>query len=129
MDENAVASGAATGAMGMMMLVYLAVVVLFVVAGWKIFEKAGKPGWAVLVPFYNVIVMLEIVGRPLWWIVLMLIPLVNFVIAIILTMDLAVSFGKSKGWGIVLLFLFGFVGFPMLAFGDAKYVGPAAKQA
>ena len=94
-------------------------------SGWKVFVKAGKPGWAILVPIYNLIVMLEIVRRPLWWIVLFLIPFVNIVAAAIVAMDMAEAFGKSKGWGIVMLFLFGFVGYPMLAFSDASYTAPS----
>ena len=64
-------------------------------AGWKVFTKAGQPGWAILIPFYNTYVLLKIVGRPGWWLVLMFIPLVNIVIAIIVAIDLAKSFGKS----------------------------------
>jgi hypothetical protein len=110
---------------GAFVLVWLAVVVLILVSLWKIFEKAGKPGWAGIVPIYNIIVLLEIVGRPLWWIVLMLVPCVSIVVGIILCIDLAKSFGKDVAYGIGLALL-GFVFFPMLAFGDARYVGPAA---
>jgi hypothetical protein len=110
---------------GAFFLVWLAVVVLILVSLWKIFEKAGKPGWAGIVPIYNIVVLLEIVGRPLWWIVLMLVPCVSLVVGIILCIDLAKSFGKDAGYGIGLALL-GFIFFPMLAFGDARYVGPAA---
>ncbi len=109
------------------MVVYLAIAVFYIVAVWKLFAKAGKPGWASIIPIYNAVVMLQIVGRPVWWILLLLIPVVNFVVAIILTMDLAVSFGKDKGWGIVMLFLLGFIGLPILAYGSASYQGPAVK--
>ena len=94
--------------------------VLLVVSAWKIFTKAGKPGWASLVPIYNLIVMLEITGKPIWWIVLFLIPFVNFVGAILLSLAMAEKFGKSTGFGIGLAFL-PFVFFPILAFGDARY--------
>lgn len=105
-------------------LIYLAILIFIVAALWKVFEKAGKPGWAAIVPIYNIIVMLEIIGRPLWWIVLLLIPIVNFVVAIIVYIDLAKSFGKGVGFGIGLLFL-GIIFFPILGFGDAQYEGPA----
>ena len=110
---------------GVLLLVWLAVVVLIFASLWKLFEKAGKPGWAGIVPIYNAVVLLEIVGRPLWWIVLLLIPCVGFVVGILLCIDLAKSFGKDTGYGIGLALL-GIVFFPMLAFGDARYVGPAA---
>jgi len=107
-------------------LIYLAVVIASIAGMWKVFVKAGKPGWAVIIPIYNFIVLLEIVGKPIWWIVLMLIPIVNFVVIIIISMDLAVCFGKSKGWGFGLLFILPFVGYPMLGFGDATYSAPAS---
>jgi hypothetical protein len=95
------------------------------IAMWKIFTKAGKPGWAVLIPIYNLYVMLEIVGRPWWYLLLFLVPLVNVVIAIILVFDLAKSFGKGAGFGIGLLLL-GPIFIIILGFGKAQYVGPAA---
>ena len=106
-------------------IIYLIIVVAMIAGMWKVYAKAGKPGWAVLIPIYNIIVLLQIVGKPVWWIILFLIPVVNFVILIIISMDLAVCFGKSKGWGFGLLFLFGFIGYPMLGFGDATYTAPA----
>lgn len=111
-----------------MMLVWLAVMIAVLAGFWKVFVKAGKPGWACLVPIYNIIVMLQIVGRPLWWLVLLLIPFVNFVVLIIISIDMAKSFGKGTGYGIGLAFL-GAIFYPMLGFGDAKYQGPSAPQA
>ena len=102
--------------------------ILVIIGGWKMYVKAGKPGWACLVPIYNIIVMLQIVGRPIWWLVLFLIPFVNFVVLIILSIDMAKSFGKGTGYGIGLAFL-GAIFYPMLGFGDAKYQGPSAPQA
>jgi uncharacterized protein DUF5684 len=110
---------------GVFLLVWLAVMVLVFVSLWKIFEKAGKPGWAGIIPIYNAIVLLEIVGRPLWWFILLLVPCVGFVIGIVLCIDLAKAFGQSPAYGIGLAFL-PFIFFPMLAFGDASYVGPVA---
>jgi hypothetical protein len=110
---------------GIIGLVYLAVVVLLIASMWVIFTKAGKPGWAALVPIYNLVVLLEIVGRPIWWVVLLLIPFVGFIVGILVVLDLAKSFGKSVGFGIGFLLL-PFVFAPMLAFGDATYRGPAA---
>jgi len=114
---------------GVMMLIVLAFLVVFVIAGWKVFTKAGKPGWAVIVPIYNVYVMLTIVGRPGWWLLLMLIPIVNIVIGLIVMIDLAKSFGQSAVFGVVLLWLLGVIGWLVLGFGNYRYVGPAAATA
>lgn len=118
-------NGGGEGASAVVMIVYLAFIVLIIASLWKIFTKAGKPGWAAIIPIYNVIVLLEIVGRPIWWIVLMLIPCVSAIVAIILAVDLAKSFGKGVGFAIGMIFL-GFIFYPILAFGDAKYQGPSA---
>ena len=106
----------------------LAVLVLYIVSMWKIFVKAGKSGWAILVPFYNTLVELEILGRPWWFLLLIIfIPVADFVIGIILIFDMARVFGKSTGFGFGLLFL-SFIFIPILAFGNAKYIGPIAGQ-
>jgi len=104
-------------------LIYLAVIVLVIAGMWKVFTKAGKPGWACIVPIYNIIVLLEIAGRPIWWIVLLFIPIVNFIVLILLGIDVAKGFGKGTGFGLGLAFL-GFIFYPILGFGDATYSGP-----
>ena len=103
------------------------VAIIFVAGMWKTFAKAGQPGWAAIVPFYNIYVMLEIVGRETWWLILFFIPFVNFVAGIIVMIDVAKSFGKSAAWGIVMLLLLGGIGWLVLGFGDAEYQGPANK--
>ncbi|HEX7679841.1 MAG TPA: DUF5684 domain-containing protein [Thermoanaerobaculia bacterium] len=103
-----------------MMLVWCAVVLILIISLWKIFTKAGKPGWAAIVPIYNVIVMLEIACKPIWWFILMLIPLVNIIVIIIVLIELAKRFGKGVGFAIGMLIL-PFIFYPMLAFGDSKY--------
>jgi hypothetical protein len=105
---------------GVFMIVWLAVAVLVIAGLWKVFEKAGKPGWAAIIPIYNLVVLLEIAGRPLWWIVLLIIPGVNLIAAIIVSIDVARKFGKSTGYGIGLALL-GFIFYPMLGFSDAQY--------
>ena len=102
-------------------LISLAIFVLLIVSMWKVFVKAGQAGWASIVPIYNIIIMLRIAQRPWWWIFLMLIPLVNFVIVLLVLIDIAKHFGQGAGFGIGLFFL-GFIFFPILAFGDAQYV-------
>jgi hypothetical protein len=123
MDSNA--AGILSGVFVVVLLVALAVAVVVLAGLWKVFTKAGQPGWAVIVPFYNMIVLLKIVGRPLWWLILMLIPLVSIVILIIVYIDLAKSFGKGAGFGVGLALL-SFIFVPILGFGDARYLGPAA---
>jgi hypothetical protein len=114
-------SGAAAG-MGFLIVVYIAVIIFLVACYWKIFTKAGKPGWAAIVPIYNIIVLLEIVNKPVWWIVLLLIPCVNLVVMVLVIIELAKVFGKSTGFAVGLLLL-GIIFLPILAFGDAEYQG------
>jgi hypothetical protein len=103
-------------------------IVLMIAAMWKVFTKAGQPGWASIIPIYNLYIWCKIVGRPWWWILLMLIPLVNFILAIILCIDLAKSFGKGAGFGVGIALL-GVIFLPILGFGSAQYEGPAAQAA
>ena len=104
---------------------WLAFTILMIAACWKIFTKASQPGWAAIIPIYNWYIFCKIVGRPGWWVILLLIPFVNFIIGIILCIDLAKSFGKGVGFGIGLILL-GIIFFPILGFGSAQYQGPTA---
>lgn len=108
--------------MGALIVVYLAVIVLAIAGMWCAFQKAGRPGWAVIVPFYNIIVWCEIAGKPAWWFLLFFIPIVSLIIAIILCLATAEAFGKGAGFGIGLFFL-GFIFWPILGFGSAQYMG------
>ena len=91
---------------------------------WKIFEKAGEKGWKAIIPIYNLVVLLQIVGKPDWWIVFMLlVPIANIVFMIWTYNMLSKSFGKDEGFTVGLILL-GIVFFPVLAFGDAEYQGP-----
>lgn len=107
------------------MIFGLLIALVLIVAMWKVFTKAGQPGWASIIPIYNLYIWCKIVGRPWWWILLMLIPFVNFIVCIILCIDLAKSFGKGVGFGIGLALL-GIIFFPILGFGSAQYQGPSA---
>ena len=114
------------GITGLLAIAIQLAIVIFVIAGlWKTFEKAGKPGWGAIIPIYNIILLLEIAGKPIWWVLLFLIPLVNIVIAILVSIDVAKNFGKGPAFGIGLAFL-GFIFYPILGFGDAKYRGTVA---
>jgi len=110
---------------GFVAIVYIAVIVLIFAALWHIVAKAGRPGWEGIIPIYNYYVLLKIVGRPGWWLILYFIPLVNIIIGIIVLYDLSKSYGKSGAWVLGFLFL-PFIFFPILGFGDSRYVGPAA---
>lgn len=107
---------------GLIALVQLVIVVLLIASMWKIFVKAGKPGWAAIIPVYNLYVLLQIVDKPVWWLILFLIPLVNLIMLIIVTVALAAKFGKGGGYAVGLILL-PFIFYPMLAFGDDRYQG------
>ena len=103
-------------------LAYTAFFIAIIVGLWKMFEKAGKPGWTSLIPIYNLIVLQEIIGRELIKIILLLIPIVNIYFIITLYICLAKSFGKTQTSEFVLTVLFA----PFyLGFGDARYIGPS----
>jgi len=125
LDSGTVAAAAGIG-IGVM-IVYFAIIILMIASMWKIFSKAGQPGWAAIIPIYNLIVLLQVVKKPIWWIVLMCIPLVNFIILIIVFIELAKVFGKGVGFGLGLVFL-SVIFLPVLAFSDAQYQGGAPVQ-
>ena len=79
-----------------MSIIKLAILILVIVGMWKVFVKAGKPGWASIIPIYNVYVLLQIVGKPWWWLILMLIPIVNIVIWILVSLALARTLGRVR---------------------------------
>ncbi len=105
---------------GTTMLISAAIGILIIVAMWKIFTKAGKPGWASIVPIYNIIVMLEIAGLPTWYILLCLIPFANIYVTFKMYIEIAHKFGKSTGFGVGMVLL-SVIFIPMLGFSDATY--------
>jgi hypothetical protein len=131
-SDTSVGAGGAAALMavgGVLMIVGLAVAIVFIAALWKVFAKAGQPGWAAIVPIYSTYILLKIVGRPGWWLLLCFIPLINIVIFLLVAIDLAKAFGKSPAFGVVLLFLLCGIGFLVLGFGSARYLGPPAPAA
>jgi len=132
---DAAGAAAATGIlafMGIIWLIMIAIIILEIAGLWKIFTKAGKPGWAAIVPIYNIYILLEVVGRPIWWLALLLLAFIPFIgsicvlaVMFIIYWDLAKSFGKELGYAIGLTLL-GPVFVPMLGFGSAQYIGPMA---
>jgi len=123
--QTTIDAGAAAGIFGILLIVYLAILVLIVASMWRLFTKAGEEGWKSIIPIYNTIVILELVGRPAWWFLLFFIPIAGIVFMIIVMLDLARSFGQGTGFGVGLALL-PIVFAPMLGFGLARYVGPAA---
>ncbi len=105
-----------------MQLVMLAIAIITIVATWRLFTKAGKPGWASIIPIYNFIILLEIVGKPAWWVILLFIPIVNIVIGIMITHRLSLAFGRGIGTTLGLLFLTP-IFMLILAFGKSTYLG------
>lgn len=106
------------------------IIVIFVltVAGmWQVFEKAGMAGWKAIIPFYNIYILCEIIGRPGWWVFLYFIPIVFFFVWIVMMIDLAKSFDRGLGFAIGLMIL-PEVFYPILGFSDMQYYGPAAKS-
>ncbi len=101
---------------------WLLFIVVTIIGMWKVFEKAGQPGWGCIIPIYNAYLAVTIAGKPWWWLLLFFIPFVNIVIAILVAMGVAQNFGKSGAFAVGLIFL-PFIFYPILGFGDATYSG------
>lgn len=106
-------------------LVILAIALVGIAGMWKAFQKAGQPGWAAIVPIYNAYVMIKIAGDPAWWLILLFVPLVNLLIAVVVSIHVAEAFGEGVGFGLGLAIL-GVVFWPLLGFGDYSYQGAPA---
>lgn len=122
-QETSSTGSAAGGALGMgLMLVWLAILVVEIAALWRVFTKAGEPGWAAIVPIYNTIVICKIGGKPWWWFLILWLVIPWFLVSI----GVAKAFGKGTGFGIGLALLFP-IFILALAWGDTKYqLQPAA---
>ena len=103
-------------------VIALLLMALMIVAMWILFKKAGKPGWAAVVPFYDQYTLYEITWGNGWRFLMLLIPIYNIVLAILTYIRLAKAFGKDEGYAVGLVFL-SQVFVPMLAFGSAAYHG------
>lgn len=103
---------------------FVIVLVITLIAYWKVFVKAGEPGWKAIIPIYNIIIAFRIAGRQVYWAILLLIPIVNFFIAAYLYIGLGRTFGKSPVWSLILLWLLGPIGIIILAFDKSTYTPP-----
>ncbi|MGN0497410.1 MAG: DUF5684 domain-containing protein [Lachnospiraceae bacterium] len=123
--STAVNEAALAGIMGaytVMMILAIIVSIISIVALWKIFSKAGEPGWAAIVPFYNNYVLFKITMGNGWLFLLMFVPLVNIVMSFMVIFKLAKVFGHGIGFGFGLLFL-QVIFLLILAFGSSEYEG------
>ena len=105
---------------GMWVVVEIIWTVLVIIGGWKMFVKADKPGWGIIIPFYNTYLLCKIAGRPGWWLILFFIPIVNIIIWLIVALNISENFGHGAGYGI-LLWLFAPIMFLVLGFGSDVY--------
>ena len=105
-------------------IIFCLILAVIVISGmWKVFTKAGQPGWAAIIPIYNIYIMTKIGGKPGYWTLLCIIPLVNYIFIVWLYNMISKSFGKDEGFTVGLVLL-GIVFWPILGFGGAKYQGP-----
>jgi len=102
-------------------LIALAVYIIGVIALWRVFTKAGYPGWLVLIPIVNTFVLVKIAGFSAWYGLLYFVPIVNIVFHVIVSLRIGKGFGQSTAFSIVLLWLFSLVGFFILGYGSAQY--------
>jgi hypothetical protein len=111
-----------------MIILLIILLVLFIASFWRIYEKAGEPGWASIVPIYNIIVWMRIINKPWWWLLLFIIPLVGIIFSIWATNLLMKKFGKDELWTVGAIFI-PFIIYPMLAWGNAEYQGAGERDA
>ncbi len=101
----------------------IALIVILTCAGmWRMYEKAGSPGWAALVPIYDTIVLLRIAQRPLWWLAIMCVPIVNVAVGIVVWIDVLARFGEPA-WRVLFVVIVPFVYLPYLGFSGIRFMG------
>ena len=106
-------------------LLILAFVLLVIISMWRVYERAGEPGWAVLIPFYNMYVLTKVAGLSGWWVVAMFIPLINIIALFVVSIGVARRFDRGAGFGVGLALL-PMIFYPILAWGEE---GPVARTA
>ena len=115
------AMGQTAGGVGIIgLVIYVAIALLMIISLWKLFSKAGQPGWASIIPIYQTVVMLQVAGKPIWWIILLFVPIANIVIVIMMLAGIAKNFGKGVGFVFGMIFL-PIIFWPILGLGSAEY--------
>lgn len=120
---DAMYTGIAAGALTVYYIIILAIAVVSLIGLWKMFTKAGKPGWACIIPFYSQYCQFEMAWGNGWLFLLTLIPCVNVVVMIMMWLKMAKAFGQGTGFGLGLFFL-NPIFTMILGFGSAQYIGP-----
>lgn len=109
--------------------VFIPLIILMYAGLWRLFQKAGKPGWAALVPVYGTMVWIDIVRKPKWWIILYFIPVINVIMFLGLLVEIIKNYGKFQYKDRILVVLFPFVYLPYMAFQkDLKFLGEDSKN-
>ncbi|MFZ0529402.1 MAG: DUF5684 domain-containing protein [Propionicimonas sp.] len=119
-DDNTLTAGLLVP----LMITALVLSVVMIIAAWKVFAKAGEPGWASLIPFYNTYVEFRIAGFNPWLFLLLLVPVVNIVLALIVSYKVGENFGKGVLFNVFGMVIFPVVGWLILGFGSATYRRP-----
>lgn len=104
------------------MFIIVALWVLTIIGKWKMFEKAGEPGWASIIPFYADYKLYRIAWGNGWLFLLALVPVVNIVVSVIVCWKLAQAFGKGMGFTIG-MFLLPSLFYIILGFDGSQYLG------
>lgn len=118
-------TGMSGGELAAWIIAGAAVYIFMVAAMWAVFKKAGRPGWAAIIPIYNTYITIKIAGKSGWWLLGFFVPFINIVAVIYIFYNLAKVFGKGVGYMLLLIFL-PIIGWPMLGWGSAKYKKPRA---
>jgi hypothetical protein len=117
-------SGELGGPEIIVVVLVIGLLIFMIAAQWKLFEKAGQPGWAAIVPIYNLYIMCKMIDKSGWWVLMMCLPYIGIIFSIIFEVSwcgrISKDFGRGTGTAIGLFFL-PFIFVPILAFGSAKY--------
>ncbi|MFI3267551.1 MAG: DUF5684 domain-containing protein [Rikenellaceae bacterium] len=105
---------------GLIIVLILFFALLPIISLWVIFQKAGRPGWAAIVPIYNILTMVRVAQKPDWWVIMFFIPYVNWVFQILTCVGMCKAFRKDTGFIIGAVLLPG-IFWPILAFGSSVY--------
>ena len=121
MLATSITDQASVGSLWTTSLIGLVIYIIVVVALWRVFSKAGWPGILAIIPIVNMFILVKIAGYSAWLGLLYFIPIANLVLAIIVAIKVGENFGKGGAFSFFLLFLFLFIGYLILGFGDAQY--------